>query len=319
MEMLSPSLSSPCAYLSLQLICVLWDSVGKQEGSFRKAFEGYQKTGEHSKEKIDQWRKALKEVSTIAGKVLPDESNEVVITRRYDRGPTGEGVGQWLAAVRGTPTCPSNRDISIKEKQKADDNQQNAVRRKRILLLLDDVDEIEQVNVLLNAGNSALEQLEASLDERNRKTLEVGYKLLDGDDRRLFLAIASLFVGKEKGEAVKMLEEGDFYSEVGMQNLMDRSLIRVGEDNKLIMQRSLLDMARAIIRQETVDESGEHNPARAKTETVASEGKRKRARDYEHESMPQNTASSSFKRLCLGFFSLFKPTKLLYRENIGKN
>ncbi|KAJ9552686.1 hypothetical protein OSB04_016731 [Centaurea solstitialis] len=293
-------------------------------------------------------------------------------------------------------------NISIKEKQKVDGNQgcilkiQDAVCRKRILLLLDDVDQIEQVEFLLNAGKSfqkgskimittshehllsqlthkpfkiqqlddqeslrlfcwhafykfhptkdylelservvrrceglplslqlfgsslfgknlevwesALEQLEASPDERNRKTLEVGYKLLNDNDRRLFLTIARSFVGKEKGEAVKRLEEHDFYSNVGMQNLLDRSFIRFGEDDKLIMQRLVLDMAREIIRQQTVDELAKHKPTRAIIETGTSERKRKRAKDCEDETMPQNITSSSFKRFCLGFFSLFKPT-----------
>ncbi|KAJ9552687.1 hypothetical protein OSB04_016732 [Centaurea solstitialis] len=51
-------------------------TIGKQEGSYWKAFEVCEKSDEHSNEKIDQWRKALKEASKIAGRVLPDESNE---------------------------------------------------------------------------------------------------------------------------------------------------------------------------------------------------------------------------------------------------
>ncbi|KAI3755009.1 hypothetical protein L1987_54802 [Smallanthus sonchifolius] len=46
--------------------------VGNQRGSFKQAFDEFEKNGV---EKVDQWRKALKEVSKLTGKVLQDESN----------------------------------------------------------------------------------------------------------------------------------------------------------------------------------------------------------------------------------------------------
>ncbi|KVI01740.1 Toll/interleukin-1 receptor homology (TIR) domain-containing protein [Cynara cardunculus var. scolymus] len=49
--------------------------VGYQKGSFKECFDRYEGSGEHSKEKIDEWREALKEVSKLTGKVLQDEYN----------------------------------------------------------------------------------------------------------------------------------------------------------------------------------------------------------------------------------------------------
>ncbi|XP_024964696.1 TMV resistance protein N-like [Cynara cardunculus var. scolymus] len=167
---------------------------------------------------------------------------------------------------------------------------------------------------------SALEKLESIPDERIRKTLEVSYKSLHDDhDKRLFLMIAWSYVGKDMDDAVQKMEENDFYSKIGMQNLLDRSLISIDKDNKIVMHHLVHEMARAIIRQETDDRPGKrylYSYTGAKTETVTSEGslsckndncgKRKRMEeDCEDESMPVPNVegSSSFKRLCVGFFS----------------
>ncbi|KAI3755008.1 hypothetical protein L1987_54801 [Smallanthus sonchifolius] len=185
----------------------------------------------------------------------------------------------------------------------------------------------------LDFWSSALEKLEAIPDERIRKTLEVSYKALHDDhDKRLFLMIAWCYVGEDMDDVVKKLEEQDFYSKIGMENLVDRSLISVDKDNKLVMHHLIRDMARAIIRQDTIDSSWKQNShiSTETTETVTSEGslvckndrcgKRKRLEDYEDESMPPVGGQSNlFKRLCLGFLSLFEPatrlTKLLRRPH----
>ncbi|KAI3701933.1 hypothetical protein L6452_27427 [Arctium lappa] len=132
--------------------------------------------------------------------------------------------------------------------------------------------------------------------------------------------IAWCHVGKDIDDAVKLLEEHDFYSKVGMRKLMDTYLIRVDNYNKLVMHPLVHDMATSIIRQETIDSPGKHdfyNSPSTKSETVTCEGsllykndkcgKRKHMDDSEDKSMPKNEErSSSFKRLCLGFFTLFE-------------
>lgn len=473
------------------------NEVGNQKGSFEKAFDEFQKNGEHSEEKIDEWRKALKEVSKLTGKVLQDESNgheavfiqtivkEVgIILKRTVLAVTSYTVGvesrvkdidQWLkdpedvkvgvitgmrgigkttiakvaynlnfadfeassflANIRETSELQNGlvrlqsqllSDISQGKKQKIFNiaggavKVQDAICRKRVLLVLDDVDEIEQVDDLiggtwdlfpkgskiiittsrvgllshkmhkvfqikqldneeslklfcyhafsqnypkdgylehserviqhceglplalqvtgsslfgrnLDFWASALEKLEAIPDERIQKTLEVSYKSLHDDhDKRLFRLISGSYVGEDMDDVVKKLEESDYYSKVGMQNLMDRSLISIDKDNKLVMHHLVRDMARAIIRQTTDDDHNIYISTGAKTETVTSEGslvckndkcrKRKRLDDYEDESMPlRGDRSSLFKRLRLGFFSLFEPatrlTKLLRRQH----
>ncbi|PWA81909.1 TMV resistance protein N [Artemisia annua] len=179
---------------------------------------------------------------------------------------------------------------------------------------------------------SFLEKLQTNPDERIRKTLEVSYKSLhDHHDQRLFLTIASSLVGEDIDHVVKMLEKSDFYSEIGMQNLMDISLISVDKDNRLIMHHLVQEMAKAIIRQETIDGSEKYkldDLTVEETETVTTEasllsknkkcGKRKYS-EYEDESMsPNEERESSFKRLCLRFFSLFGPATHLMKLLTGQ-
>lgn len=114
--------------------------------------------------------------------------------------------------------------------------------------------------------SSAIEKLEAIPDERIRKTLEVSYKSLHDDhDKRLFLEIAWCYVGEDMDDVVKKLEEKDFYSKVGVENLMDRSLISVDKDNRLVMHHLVRDMARAIIRQDSSWKLNIHNSSQVTT------------------------------------------------------
>ncbi|KAJ9535410.1 hypothetical protein OSB04_un001473 [Centaurea solstitialis] len=444
--------------------------VGNQKGRFKEAFDRYEESGEHSKDKIGEWREALKEVSKLTGKVLEDESNgheavfiqtivkeigimlkrTVLAVAPYTVGIDSrvKDINQWLkdcsdvgigvisgmrgigkttiakvaynfnfadfeassflANIREASEQPNGlirlqnqllSDILKGKKQKVYNTDEGivniraAICRKRVLIVLDDVDQIDQIDTLIGFGGSlvngskilittsrerllshedhksfrikhldyeeslrlfcwhafskdhpmegnsefwasALEKLETIPDERIRKTLEVSYRSLHDDhDKRLFLMIAWSYVGKDLDDAVKTLEERDFYSKIGMQNLLDRSLISVDKDNKIVMHHLVHEMAKAIIRQETNDGPQRHNVysfTGTKTETITSEGsllyknekcgKRKSMEDYEDESMPRYVEGlSPFKRLCLGFISLFEPatrlTTLLTRQH----
>ncbi|CAK9177826.1 unnamed protein product [Ilex paraguariensis] len=107
---------------------------------------------------------------------------------------------------------------------------------------------------------SALEKLEATLHDKIQKTLEISYKSLPDDhDKNLFLHVASSFVGADVDDVVKILEED--YTAIGIQNLRDRSLITVDDDNKLMMHQLLQEMARTIARRESSEEPGKHGGA----------------------------------------------------------
>ncbi|XWS10513.1 hypothetical protein CRYUN_Cryun39dG0086100 [Craigia yunnanensis] len=106
----------------------------------------------------------------------------------------------------------------------------------------------------MNVWKSALEKLEAIPDSKIQKILRVSYDSLQDDhDKNLFLDIACLFVGKDRDYTTTILDGCDFYTTVGIENLISRSLLIVNEKNKLMMHQMVRDMGREIIRQESPD------------------------------------------------------------------
>ncbi|XVE90479.1 hypothetical protein DITRI_Ditri20bG0081100 [Diplodiscus trichospermus] len=106
----------------------------------------------------------------------------------------------------------------------------------------------------MNVWKSALEKLEAIIDSKIQMILRISYDSLQDDhDKNLFLDIACFFIGKDRDYTTTILEGCDFYTTVGIENLIARSLLFVNEKNKLIMHQMLRDMGREIIRQESLD------------------------------------------------------------------
>ncbi|XP_062024357.1 disease resistance protein RPV1-like [Rosa rugosa] len=100
---------------------------------------------------------------------------------------------------------------------------------------------------------SALNKLEAIPNGEIMKKLKISYDSLQDDhDRNLFLHIAFFFIGMEKGIIVTILDDCDFFTEVGTQNLIDRCLVTTDKDNKLVQMHDMIrDMGREIVRLES--------------------------------------------------------------------
>ncbi|PRQ57446.1 putative winged helix-turn-helix DNA-binding domain, toll-like receptor [Rosa chinensis] len=77
--------------------------------------------------------------------------------------------------------------------------------------------------------------------------------LQDDHDQSLFLHIACFFIGKDKDIIVKILDACDFCTTVGIQNLIDRYLVRIEECNKVNMHQMICDMGREMVRLESKD------------------------------------------------------------------
>ncbi|XWS65184.1 hypothetical protein CRYUN_Cryun05aG0070100 [Craigia yunnanensis] len=101
---------------------------------------------------------------------------------------------------------------------------------------------------------STLEKLEAIPDSKIQKILQVSYDSLQDDhDKNIFLDIACLFFGKDRDYTTTILDGCNFYTTVGIENLICRSLLIVNENNKLVMHQMVRDRGREIIRQESLD------------------------------------------------------------------
>ncbi|CAL5380103.1 unnamed protein product [Camellia sinensis] len=112
----------------------------------------------------------------------------------------------------------------------------------------------------VDAWENALAKLGSFFDEKIQNVLQISYDSLDDHDKNLFLDIACFFVEKEKDFAVKILDECDYHTTIGIQYLIRRCLETIdGVVNKLMMHQLLRDMGREIIRQESPKEPGKRS------------------------------------------------------------
>ncbi|CAN6724662.1 unnamed protein product [Malus baccata var. baccata] len=103
---------------------------------------------------------------------------------------------------------------------------------------------------------STLEKLEVIPNGEIMNKLRISYDSLQDDhDQKLFLHIACFFIGRDEDYIVRILDECDFKTICGIQNLRDRCLVTIDMDNKLSMHDVIRDMGREIVRRES-DEIG---------------------------------------------------------------
>lgn len=106
---------------------------------------------------------------------------------------------------------------------------------------------------------SAIRKLEVIPDNIILQIHKISYDSLENHDQNIFLDIACFFVGEDKDYTAKILDGCGFFTLIGIQTLIDRSLLEVDFHNKLVMHQSIQDMGREIVRQESVDEPGKRS------------------------------------------------------------
>ncbi|KAK4493038.1 hypothetical protein RD792_018145 [Penstemon davidsonii] len=104
------------------------------------------------------------------------------------------------------------------------------------------------------------EKLNGISDSQTLKILGLGYdNLHDDQEKNLFLDIACFFVGKDKDYVIRILDESDFYARAGIQILIEKCLLTISQQNKLLMHRSIKEMSEEVIRQESLGQLGKYN------------------------------------------------------------
>ncbi|XP_050231668.1 disease resistance protein RPV1-like [Mercurialis annua] len=107
---------------------------------------------------------------------------------------------------------------------------------------------------------SALQKLEKIADSKIQQILRISYDSLQDDhDKRLFLDMACFFTRMDMGYVLRVLNGCGFYTLIGIQNLINRCLITISDDHKLLMHQLVRDMGREIVRQESPDDPGERS------------------------------------------------------------
>ncbi|XP_044496790.1 TMV resistance protein N-like isoform X1 [Mangifera indica] len=109
----------------------------------------------------------------------------------------------------------------------------------------------------VNEWRSALKKL---IDIPNRKifdVLKISYDGLEETEKNIFLDIACFFHMMRVTRVTEILEACDFYPEIGLRVLADKSLISIDDINDGLYVHSLLkEMAQAIVHQESPKDPG---------------------------------------------------------------
>ncbi|TQD88333.1 hypothetical protein C1H46_026077 [Malus baccata] len=89
--------------------------------------------------------------------------------------------------------------------------------------------------------------------------LKISYGLNDDYKRWIFLDIACFFVGMDKNDVVQILDGCGFYSTTGIEVLLNRCLVTINRENKIMMHDLLRDMGRDMVYAENPDFPGERS------------------------------------------------------------
>ncbi|XP_021806795.1 TMV resistance protein N-like [Prunus avium] len=93
---------------------------------------------------------------------------------------------------------------------------------------------------------SQLQELEGIPPKDILKKLRISYDGLDRDEKCIFLDISCFFIGMNKDHVRKILDGCGFKAEIKISVLLQRCLVTVNEQNRLMMHNLLRDMGRAI-------------------------------------------------------------------------
>ncbi|KAF8029748.1 hypothetical protein BT93_E2239 [Corymbia citriodora subsp. variegata] len=83
-----------------------------------------------------------------------------------------------------------------------------------------------------------------------REKLRISIDALEYEQKQIFLDIAYFFIGTDKNIAFYMWDACDFFPGEGIEILIFRSLIKVGNNDELIMHDQLRDLGREIVHEE---------------------------------------------------------------------
>ncbi|CAN1779975.1 Disease resistance protein L6 [Linum perenne] len=105
----------------------------------------------------------------------------------------------------------------------------------------------------VNIWKEKLAQLKETTEKEVIERLKISYNALEHEARQIFLDIACFYIGSEKEIVSYMWEDCSFRPAINIKILIQRSMIKIDENNKLQMHDHLRDMGRDIVRNENID------------------------------------------------------------------
>jgi hypothetical protein len=104
---------------------------------------------------------------------------------------------------------------------------------------------------------NALEKCQKFPHHQIQKILRMSFDSLDDDTvKNTFLDIACFFVGMDKDYAIKIFDGCGFFPEIGINILIQRSLVTINGKNELRMHDLIRDMGREIVRERSSNDLG---------------------------------------------------------------
>ncbi|XP_044504317.1 disease resistance protein RPV1-like isoform X1 [Mangifera indica] len=106
---------------------------------------------------------------------------------------------------------------------------------------------------------SATKKLETSLHKDIQNVLKISFDGLDYEEKQIFLDIACFFRGQDKGLVIDVMDSCGYSTEIGLSVLIDKSLVIVLYNNKIIIHDLLEEMGREIVQQESIEDPGKRS------------------------------------------------------------
>ena len=111
----------------------------------------------------------------------------------------------------------------------------------------------------IDEWKNALEMLKEHSEPAITRVLKVSYDGLQESVQEIFKDIACFFNHEDRDHVVKILNELGRYPLIGLSNLIDKSLLKISENNVLWMHDLVRDMGRNIVYQESPNEPGKRS------------------------------------------------------------
>lgn len=106
---------------------------------------------------------------------------------------------------------------------------------------------------------SELDKLKDTPHGRIQEVFRISYDGLDDKEKNIFLDIACFFKGEDKDHVIKILDGCGFFAVSGIRGLIDKSLITISNNDKIVMHDLLQEMGWEIIRQTSPKEPGKRS------------------------------------------------------------
>ncbi|XP_061361224.1 TMV resistance protein N-like [Gastrolobium bilobum] len=109
----------------------------------------------------------------------------------------------------------------------------------------------------VDVWHSAVKKLRSVPHPKIQDTLKISYDGLDSMEKNIFLDIACFFKGMKRDELIDILENCDYCPQIGIEILIERSLVSLDPgNNELRMHDLLREMGRNIVFQESPNDPG---------------------------------------------------------------